>query len=119
VNLTHRLLCASPLWKTTVTGRILQWVLNGVDLGAEVLEVGPGYGAATDCLRAGARHLTCVEIDRRLAARLKREMASHNVTVLCEDATRMSLADATCDGAVSLTILHHVPSAHAGTSGQV
>jgi 16S rRNA A1518/A1519 N6-dimethyltransferase RsmA/KsgA/DIM1 with predicted DNA glycosylase/AP lyase activity len=72
---------------------------------------GPGYGAATDGLRAGARHLTCVEIDRRLAAGLKRERASHNVTVLCGDGTRMSLADATCDGAVSLTILHHLPSA--------
>ena len=89
---------------------ILPWVLEGVDLGLNVLEVGPGYGAATDCLCARAGHLTCVEVDRGLATRLARRLDAANVTVLCEDATRMSLADSTCDGAVSLAMLHHVPS---------
>ena len=68
------------------------WVLDGVDLGLEVLEVGPGYGAATEVLRARAGRLTCVEVDRALATRLASQMAGHNVTVLCEDATRMAKA---------------------------
>jgi SAM-dependent methyltransferase len=55
--------------------------------------------------------LTCVEIDRGFADALARRTAGSNVTVLCEDATAMSLASAAFDGAVSLTMLHHVPSA--------
>lgn len=38
-------------------------------------------------------------------------MAAQNVTVLCEDATAMSLAPASFDGAVCFTMLHHVKSA--------
>jgi ubiquinone/menaquinone biosynthesis C-methylase UbiE len=37
-------------------------------------------------------------------------MAGQNVTVLHQDATAMSLADATFDTAFSFTMLHHVPS---------
>lgn len=110
MNLVHRYVCASTRWKGYVRTTILPWVLDGVDLGLDVLEIGSGYGAATDELRARVGHLTCVEVDGALATRLAGQMAGDNVTVLCEDATRMSLADAACDGAVSLTMLHHVPS---------
>lgn len=90
---------------------ILPWVLDDVDLGSDVLEVGPGPGITTDFLRSRVGHLTCVEIDRALAASLSRRVAGQNVAVLCEDATAMSLPDASFDGAVSLTMLHHIPSA--------
>jgi SAM-dependent methyltransferase len=111
MNLAHRYLCASTGWRTCVGTAILPWVLDGVDLGSKVLEVGPGYGAATHGLRERVGHLTCVEVDRALATRLAGRMAGRNVTVLCEDATRMSLADGACDGAVSVAMLHHVRSA--------
>jgi SAM-dependent methyltransferase len=110
LNLAHRHLCASTAWTRTVKTAILPWVLEGVDLGFDVLEIGPGYGAATEWLRTRAGHLTCVEIDPVLAGRLARRLPAPNLRVLCEDATRMSLADSTCDGAVSLTMLHHLPS---------
>jgi SAM-dependent methyltransferase len=110
LNLAHRHLCASTAWTRTVTTAILPWVLDGVDLGSDLLEIGPGYGAATDWLRTRARHLTCVEIDPVLASRLASRLPAANLRVLCEDAARMSLADSTCDGAISLTMLHHVPS---------
>jgi SAM-dependent methyltransferase len=54
--------------------------------------------------------LTCVEIDRAFADSLSRRMSGHNVTVVRQDATAMSFPDATFDGAVSFTMLHHVPS---------
>jgi SAM-dependent methyltransferase len=111
VNLAHRRLCASTSWATAVRTAILPWVLDGVDLGSNVLEVGPGYGAATDCLRARPGHLTCVDVDCALTTRLASRMSADDVTVVCEDATQMSFADAAFDGAVSLAMLHHVRSA--------
>jgi SAM-dependent methyltransferase len=110
VNLLHRWLCGSSAWGRVVTGAILPWVLEGLEPGGEMLEIGPGYGAATNVLRARATRLTCVEIDPRLAARLARRVTDPAVTVLREDATALSAADATFDSAICLSMLHHVPS---------
>lgn len=111
MNLAHRLLCNSNRWKQVVGQFALPWTLEGVDLGAEALEIGPGFGAATEHLMQRTSHLTCVEINRRFAKNLSERMAGRNVTVLCEDATRMSLPDARFDAAVCFTMLHHIPSA--------
>jgi SAM-dependent methyltransferase len=110
MNLAHRWLCRSAYWRNTVETYILPWVLDCVDIGATVLEVGPGPGVTTDLLRGRVEHLTCVEIDQAFADSLSRRMSSHNVTVVRQDATDMSFPDATFDGAVSFTMLHHVPS---------
>lgn len=110
MNLVHRWLCSSANWKTVVERYILPWTLEGVDLGTELLEVGPGPGISTDLLRARVARLTCVEVDRSYAEKLRRR-APAAVRVLCEDATRMSLADQSFDAAVCFTMLHHVPSA--------
>jgi SAM-dependent methyltransferase len=110
MNLAHRWLCFSPRWKQTVAVR-MPWVLEGVDLGANVLEVGPGYDAATDLLRGLVAHLTCIEVDGRLAEGLRRRALGGNETILHEDATAMSLPDTAFDGALCFTMLHHVPSA--------
>ena len=90
---------------------VVPWTLDGLDLGSKVLEVGPGYGATTDLLRSRVAQLTCVEIDAKLAEHLRGRTLNQNVTVLCEDATTMSLPDASFDAAVCFTMLHHIPSA--------
>ena len=110
MNLAHRWLCRSAYWRNTVETYILPWVLDGLDIGTNVLEVGPGPGVTTDLLRGRVERLTCVEIDRAFADSLSRRMSGHNVTVVRQDATAMSFPDATFDGAVSFTMLHHVPS---------
>ena len=110
MNLAHRWLCRSRAWRTAVETRVIPWALEGVDLGSEALEVGPGPGVTTDLLRARVKHLTAVEIHGGFARSLANRMAGSNVTVVCEDATEMSFPDATFDAAVSLTMLHHVPS---------
>ena len=89
---------------------IVPWTLEGLELGSEVLEVGPGYGATTDLLSPRFAHLTCVEIDDKLAERLRLRGLNQNVKVVCEDAMKMSFPDATFDGAVCFTMLHHIPS---------
>jgi SAM-dependent methyltransferase len=109
MNLVHRWLCSSTNWKNVVETYILPWTLEGVNLGADLLEVGPGPGISTDLLRMRVSRLTCVEIDRAYADKLRRR-SNGNVRVLCEDATAMSLPDQSFDAAVCFTMLHHVPS---------
>ncbi len=111
MNLAHRWLCRSAKWKFAVEQYIVPWVLEDMTLGNDVLEIGPGPGLTTDVLRAKAPRLTCVEIDSRSARKLARRLAGTNVTVLNEDATSLSLSDASFDTAICLTMLHHVPSA--------
>jgi ubiquinone/menaquinone biosynthesis C-methylase UbiE len=110
MNFLHRRLCRSARWKTTVQTYILPWVLEDIDIGSNVIEVGPGPGVTTDLIRARVEHLTCVEVDRAYADALSRRMQGQNVTVLHQDATAMSLPEASFDGALSFTMLHHVPS---------
>ena len=58
MNREHRWLCASAHWKKTVEMQIMPWVLDGIDLGGDVLEVGPGPGITTELLRTRVPHLT-------------------------------------------------------------
>src|SRR5580693_5020208 len=111
MNLAHRFLCSSKTWKTTVETRVIPWVLDGLEMGSNVLEVGPGPGVTTELLHSRFERLTCVEIDRGFARSLSRRMSAKNVTVVNEDATAMGFPAASFDGALSFTMLHHVPSA--------
>ena len=71
MNLLHRWLCSSSRWKDAVETQILPWALEGLELGSNVLEVGPGYGMTTELLHDRGEHLTCVEIDRKFAQSLR------------------------------------------------
>ena len=88
----------------------MPWVLDGADLGAGVLEVGPGPGLTTDILRPRIARLTALEIDSALALALAARMQGNNVTVIQGDATDMPFPEAEFTGAVCCTMLHHVPS---------
>jgi len=111
MNLVHQWLCSSKRWRQTVEQHIVPWTLEGIDLGAQALEIGPGYGAVTEVLEPRVTHLTCIEIDPKLAARLRTRTAGRNVTVRTENATQTSLPASGFDSAVCFTMLHHVPSA--------
>jgi hypothetical protein len=108
MNLVHRWLCSSASWKNVVGTCILPGMLEGVNLGADLLEDGPGPGVSTNLLGARVARLTCVEIDRSYADKPRRR-APENVRVLCEDATKMSLADGSFDAAVCFTMLIMCP----------
>lgn len=110
MNLIHSWLCNSEGWKRKVEEQVLPWTLEGIELHGKVLEIGPGYGVTTDLLRTRVDQLVCVEVDQRLAERLRLRTVNQNVVVLCQDATQMPLPDAMFDGAVCFTMLHHVPS---------
>ena len=64
---------------------ILPEALDDLDLGNDVVEVGPGPGFTTDVLRTRTDRLTAVEIDRALADALAARLAGTNVEVICGD----------------------------------
>jgi ubiquinone/menaquinone biosynthesis C-methylase UbiE len=109
MNWIHRWLCGSDRWRTTVELRV-PWVLGDGSLGPNVLEIGPGPGLTTDVLRGSLQCVTAVEIDPKLARALGARMKESNVRVVEGDASQMPFADAEFSGAVSFTMLHHVPS---------
>jgi SAM-dependent methyltransferase len=110
MNQKHLELCSSAEWAEAVERWIIPWVLDGVDLGDDVLEVGPGPGLTTDILRLGVARLTAIEIHPDLASSLKARLDGTNVEVICTDATATGLPGGRFTGAVCLTMLHHVPS---------
>jgi SAM-dependent methyltransferase len=111
MNLLHRLLCRSALWRWTVERCVIPWVLEGLDPGADVLELGSGPGLTTDVLRERTARLTAVELDPRLAASLQERMKNTNVEVVETDATAMPFLDGSFSAVLSFAMLHHVPSA--------
>jgi SAM-dependent methyltransferase len=111
MNRLHRWYCRSSRWKKELETEILPWSMKGVELGDDVLEIGPGPGLTTDWLRTRCTGLTCLELDRELAGCLERRTAARNVRVHCGDATAMPYGDASFSSVVLFTVLHHVPSA--------
>lgn len=111
MNLYHRRYCRSEEWANALDQFILPSVLRDVDLGDNLLEVGPGPGLTTDLLRQRVSRMTAIEIEKGPAEKLAARLTGTNVTVVNGDATAMPFEDATFSGAVSLTMLHHVPSA--------
>jgi len=85
--------------------------LHDIDLGDDVLEVGPGPGLTTRIIRNRAERLTAIEIDEALADALRVQLAGTNVTVVHGDGARMPFNDRAFTGATCFTMLHHVPTA--------
>jgi SAM-dependent methyltransferase len=103
--------CGSDEWRQMIRDVILPWAMGEVDLGADVLEVGPGYGATTDVLAGSAHRLTAVEIDPELATALTDRFAAEpGVHIVLGDATDLDYPDRHFTGAACFTMLHHVPS---------
>ena len=108
VNEAHQQ-CGSDEWRQAIREVILPWALGETDLGDNVLEVGPGYGATTDVLSKSVPRLTSVEIDDELAAMLTdRFVDVPSVQIVHGDATSLQYADGSFSGAVCFTMLHHV-----------
>lgn len=109
MNEGHQI-CDSPEWRAAVREEMIPWALGEVDLGDDVLEIGPGYGATTDVFAEMLRRVTSVEIDPELAARLQARYAGTHVEVVNGDATQLSFPDGRFTAAVCFSMLHHVPS---------
>ena len=111
MNSLHLQVCASPEWREIVEEKILPEALYRVDLGTDVIEIGPGPGFTTDVLKGVAARLTAVELDPDLAASLEARMTGSNVRVICGDAVSLDLPDDGFTGAASFHMLHHIETA--------
>ncbi len=109
VNWAHAVVCSSVWWARTVERELLPWGLAGADLGDDVLEIGPGFGATTRVLSRRPGSLTVVELAESYCKRLRRKL-DEDVDVVQADATAMPFADGRFSGVVCFTMLHHVPS---------
>jgi SAM-dependent methyltransferase len=110
MNENHTVLCASPEWAEHLESDVLAPLAAAVDLGDELLELGPGPGASTRWLRHRVKRLVALEIDEDAAALLAGELAGTNVTVVAGDCTRVPYPDASFDSIGSFTMLHHLPT---------
>jgi ubiquinone/menaquinone biosynthesis C-methylase UbiE len=110
MNENHARVCTSPEWAQHIQTEILPAVTRDVDLGKEMLEIGPGPGAATEWLRHKVARLTAVELDPEAAALLTARYAGTNVEVVTGSATELAYPDQSFDSAGCFTMLHHVPT---------
>jgi ubiquinone/menaquinone biosynthesis C-methylase UbiE len=110
MNNAHLVFCSSDEWADACKKWIIPGALANVQLGDDVLEIGPGPGRTTDLLREMAPRLTAVEIDKDLAAQLSARLAGTNVEVVNADATSLPFPNGRFSAALSFTMLHHVPS---------
>lgn len=110
MNAEHLERCSSEEWREALRDIIMPYALADARLGDDVLEVGPGPGLTTDLLRQELPRLTVVELDEDLAAALTARLTGTTVEVVCADATAMPFEDGRFSGAVSFTMLHHVPT---------
>ncbi len=113
MNPDHEKLCGSPDWAAYLQEQILPVVTAGVSLGQDMLEIGPGPGAATAWLQERVAHLTVLEADEAAAARLAANYPGSSLTVDIGDATQLPYGDESFDSVGSFTMLHHVPTAAA------
>jgi SAM-dependent methyltransferase len=107
---THLEYLASTQWADRLQTDLLPWLESTVELGDDVLEIGPGPGLTTDLLRQRVARVTAVEIDSDLATNLGARLAGTNVQVIWGDGAELPLPDDRFSAATCFAMLHHVPS---------
>jgi len=110
MNRLEHFFCSTSLWRRMTHQHVLPWVLSDARLGDHVLEIGAGYGAATEQLRKVAARVTCLEYDALALRRLNARHGGDGVTPLRGDAAALPFADETFSSAIAILVLHHLKS---------
>jgi ubiquinone/menaquinone biosynthesis C-methylase UbiE len=110
MNENHARVCGSQEWAEYIQADVLPALARDASLGAEMLEIGPGPGAATEWLRHKVKRLTSVEINEDAAALLSERYAGTNVEIVVGTGTALAYPDDSFDSVGAFTMLHHVPT---------
>jgi ubiquinone/menaquinone biosynthesis C-methylase UbiE len=110
MNENHAEVCPSPEWAALIQNEVLPSLTQHADLGEDMLEIGPGPGAATEWLRQKVKRLNAVEVDAAAAGKLADRFAGGNVEVVVGSAAELSYPDESFDSVGCFTMLHHVPT---------
>lgn len=108
MNLMHRKLCSSEKWAAAVAEVLPGWLAR-FDLGDDVLEIGPGFGATTRVLLEKVPRLSVLEIDPA-STRLLREKFGDRAEVVEGSGAEMPFESGRFSAVVCFTMLHHVPT---------
>jgi ubiquinone/menaquinone biosynthesis C-methylase UbiE len=109
MNRVHNLLCSSGWWARVAEHELVPFGVNGIDLGDDVLEIGPGFGATTRVLADRLPRLSVLELDPGYCERL-RSMLDGAVEVTEGDATQLPYPDGRFSAVLCFTMLHHIPT---------
>ena len=109
MNRVHNVLCSSGWWARRAEHELVPFGVDGVELGDDVLEVGPGFGATTRVLAPRLGRLSVLELDPGYCRRLRAEFAG-TVEVTEGDATRLPYPDGRFSAVLCFTMLHHIPT---------
>ena len=107
MNFAHNRICASRSWAKRVERDLIPWGLEGVALGEDVLEIGPGFGATTRLLAQRVPRLSVLELDEGYCTKLRAALGE-SVSVTQGDATNMPYDDGRFSSVVCFTMLHHI-----------
>ncbi|HEY3729268.1 MAG TPA: class I SAM-dependent methyltransferase [Solirubrobacteraceae bacterium] len=107
MNLVHNIVCSSDRWAKRVQRDLIPWGLDGVDLGDDVLELGPGFGATTRLLVDRVPRLSVLELSEEYCVKLRAALGDR-VTVTRGDATAMPYERGRFSSVVCFTMLHHL-----------
>ena len=110
MNKHHAELLGTAEWAAFLHEEVFPVVTHGVDLGNDLLEIGPGPGAATEWLRHRVRRLVAIELEPAATAALAARFAGTNVEAVTGDATALPYPDESFDTVAMFTMLHHVPT---------
>jgi SAM-dependent methyltransferase len=109
VNRIHNVLCSSGWWARRVEQELVPWGLKRVELGDDVLEIGPGFGATTGVLVGRLGRLSVLELDPGYCDRLRAQFGGA-VDVTEGDATRLPYPEGRFSAVLCFTMLHHIPT---------
>jgi len=110
MNALENWFCGSGVWRWVTRRHVLPWVVSGSELGDHLLELGGGPGAATAELRRRVPRVTSFDYDHRFAAALRARSGGDGINVLRADAAALPFADCAFSSAISVLMLHHLPS---------
>ena len=105
MNGVHNVLCASGWWARRAESELIPFGLDGIDLGDDVLEIGPGFGATTRVLVQRLGKVNVLELDALYCRRLRAELGD-SVSVTQGDATRLPYPDGRFSSVLCFTMLH-------------